>query len=94
MIFPHYESLPIIPSRAASTELIKYGLDLYDVLEILENGYDCSKSKRAKKTIEKCLDHKKKTHKVVAVKVHYYSLDTEAWLITHVGITSKRRMKK
>jgi len=43
------------PSKHAVYELISLGYDLYDILKILEEGYDCRKGKRAKKTYEKCI---------------------------------------
>ena len=48
MIYPLYRKLPLIPTRAAMNELFDNNLDLYTVLDILENGYDCPKSKREK----------------------------------------------
>ena len=33
-------------SNAAYRELFKHNMDLFDVLDILENGYDCERSKR------------------------------------------------
>ena len=68
---------------------------LRDILDILEQGYDCAKSKRKKGTIERCLDRKKITMRVVIVRAYNYSLDSEAWVIIHVGITSKlKRVRK
>ena len=81
----------MIPSRSASDEMIKHGLTLDDIIEILSDGYDCSSSKRKKNTIEKCLDKKGKTRKAVIVQTFNYSFDAEVWLVTHLGITSKRR---
>ena len=56
------------------------------VLDILENGYDCQRSKRKKGTIERCKKAGKKIHKVVVVDSPQYWDDTEVWLITHVGV--------
>jgi hypothetical protein len=47
-IYPLYEGLPLVPTRAAITEMYKEAFDGYDVLSILENGYDCQKGKRSK----------------------------------------------
>ncbi len=76
-------------------ELYDCNLMLRDILDILEQGYDCAKSKRKKGIIERCLDRKRKTTKVVIVKAYNYSLDSEAWVLIHVGvITRPRRVKK
>ena len=47
MIYPFFKGLPLIPTRAAMNELYDNNMDLYTVLNVLENGYDCSKSKRS-----------------------------------------------
>ncbi len=95
MIYPLYEGLPLVPSRSVANELYNCDLMLRDILEVLEQGYDCAKSKRKKGTIERCLDRKKKTMRVVIVRAYNYSLDSEAWVIIHVGVTSKpKKVKK
>lgn len=58
----------LVPTKSAYYEMIDLRLDLYDVLEVLERGRDCERSKRAKGTVEKCLRRKKKTYKVVAAE--------------------------
>ena len=93
-MYPIIHCCPLILTRAAINELYRYGLDLFDVLDILEYGYDCSKQKRAKEIIEKCKDIKQKTIKVVIAKLFNFSLNCEVWVITHVGITSKLKVKK
>ena len=88
-MYPYYKDRQLFPTRAAMNELFKYGYDLFDVIEILENGYDCHKSPRSKDTIEKCFDKKGKTIRVVIAKSFNYSLNLEVWIITHFGITKK-----
>ena len=92
MIYPYFQGLPLIPTRSAAIELYNYGLRLYDILEVLEHGYDCPKSKRAKGIIERCLDHKRKTTKAVIARSYNYSLDSEVWVVIHVGITIKPKL--
>ena len=95
MIYPFFKGLQLIPSRAAMTELYDNNIDLHDVLDVLENGYDCSKSQRSKEIIERCVDVKRKTIRIVVAKSFNYSLDSEVWVVTHVGITTKpKRMRK
>lgn len=85
-MFPEWGGKELKPSGAAFRELLKHNMDLYDVLDILENGYDCQRSKREKGTIEKCMKKGKKIRKVVVVDSLQYYDDTEVWLITHIGV--------
>ena len=91
MIYPLYKGLPLVPSGSVTNELYKCNLSLRDIRDVLEQGYDCAKSKRKKGIIERCLDRKKKTTRVVILKAYNYSLDSEVWVVIHVGITSKPR---
>jgi hypothetical protein len=61
-IYPTWKKHPLIPTLSATRELLKLNMDLYDVLEILENGYDCAKSKRKHEVLERCneLPHRKR----------------------------------
>ena len=92
MLFPLFESKPLIPSRTAMNELMKCNITLSDAAEMLEEGFNCSRSKRKKGTIEKCRIEGKKTIKVVAVKSFNYSLNTECWLLIHVGIFGRKNL--
>lgn len=64
--------------------MAELGLDLYDVKEILENGFDCPRSKRRKGIEEKCIKKKGKTIKVVVEKMTSKS-GILYWRIRHVG---------
>ena len=86
-----YKGLEILITDAAMRELFKHGCDDLDILEILKEGYDCSRSKRAKNIIEKCIDIKKKTMKVVVAQSYNHALKEEVWVVTHFGITTKRK---
>jgi len=85
-ISPKFKGLPVIPSAAADKELAKFNLLLSDAARVLEKGFDCSRSKRKKGVLEKCVKKGKKTLKVVSVKSYNYSLETECWLLIHVGV--------
>ena len=85
-MFPEWEGKELKPSGSAFGELLKHNMDLYDVLDILENGYDCQRSRRKKGTIERCKRTGKKILKVVVVDSLQYFDNTEVWLITHVGV--------
>ena len=93
MIGPKYRGLYILASRSAMYEFARYGVSTHVVAEILEYGYDCERSRRAKGTIERCLDVGRKTLKAVVVRKYFPHLDNDAWLITHVGLISRRRSR-
>ena len=76
------------------TEFYNENLDLYVALDVLERGYDCPRGRRSKGIIERCLDKGRKTIRVVVAKSFNFSPDSEVWAITHVGITSKPRVRK
>lgn len=84
-VYPKFKGKPVIPSRAGANELVQEGMSLAEVVEILENGFDCPRSKRAKGVIEKCVRKGKKTLKVVVAESYNYSLGTDCWLLIHVG---------
>ncbi len=85
-IYPKFKGLILIPSAAADKELAKFGLLLSETVQVLEEGFDCSRSKRKKNVIEKCVRKGKKKLKVVVVKSYNFSLETECWLLIHTGI--------
>ncbi|MBU2100313.1 hypothetical protein KKG83_08135 [Candidatus Micrarchaeota archaeon] len=85
-IYPKYKGLILIPSSSADKELAKYGLLLSEIIEVLEQGFDCNRSKRKKDTLEKCVRKGKKQLKAVIVKSYNFSLEEECWLLIHVGI--------
>lgn len=94
---PTYEDLPVITVQTRKgqknviDELIKYGMDLDDVVEVLKEGYDCSRSKRRKGVLEKCINRRNKTVKVV-VQRGFIELDgQECWELIHVGKFTRRR---
>ncbi|MDP6156301.1 MAG: hypothetical protein QGH39_02380 [Candidatus Thermoplasmatota archaeon] len=73
------------PTIHAYYEIADLGFDLYDVLSILEMGYECSKGRRASGTIERCIKKGKKEYRVVVVESYSYDLKEEVWIIKHVG---------
>jgi len=84
--YPKYLGLPIIPTAAANKELAKLNLLLSDMAVILEEGYECARSKRKKNVLERCVRKNKKTLKAVVVKSYNHSMETECWLLIHTGI--------
>lgn len=83
LMLAQWQGRQLVPTKSAYYEMIGLRFDLYDVLDILERGRDCERSKRAKGTVEKCLRRKGKTYNVVAVESTY--LGGPAWRIIHVG---------
>lgn len=91
-----FNGIPIkTATHDAFIELEKFGLDFFDVKEVLENGFDCARSKRKEEIVEKCIRRgKKKILKVVVEKMTSCS-GKEYWRIRHVGMFSfkKKRFK-
>ncbi|MBU4032489.1 MAG: hypothetical protein KKH41_04475 [Candidatus Thermoplasmatota archaeon] len=70
--------------------MFDYDLRMDDIPEILEEGFDCSRSKRKKNTFERCVQRGKRIIKVVVV-------DTgEHLVLTHVGTftASKKKLQQ
>ncbi len=91
MIKPTYKEFPLIPTKSAMKELFDLGMDLFTVADVLDQGYDCHRSKRKTGTLERCIDKGGKTVNVVVVQSYDHSLQTEVWAITHVGMFTKRK---
>jgi len=97
---PTYQSLPIIPVQTRKgqknviDELAKYCMDLDDVAEILNEGYDCSRSDRRKGVLEKCINRGNKTIKVVVQRGYVEFDDKKCWELIHVGKFTRRQRQK
>ncbi|PJB22423.1 MAG: hypothetical protein CO114_00115 [Euryarchaeota archaeon CG_4_9_14_3_um_filter_38_12] len=92
-VYPKYNGKPVIPdhTRGVLEELEHERLDLDDVVEILETGFDCQSGKRKKEIVEKCTQKKDKIIKIVAEDIEDY------WLLRHVGsfkIARKKRKRR
>jgi hypothetical protein len=73
----------IRPSKSATREMIEFGMDLNDVVEMLDTGKDGEN--RDKNTIEKYIMDGRKKITVVAVLTFAYDIQDEIWLIKHLG---------
>lgn len=84
-----YNKKPVILDYRSGvlSELEEESLDLDDVVEILEVGFDCSSSKRKETIIEKCLQKKDRIIKIVVLETNEY------WLLRHVGSFKLSRKK-
>jgi len=92
-----YRGLRIEPTLSATRELMREGKDLYDVLKILEDGYDCSTSKRKPNIIERCLRKGNKEYKAVLAQteVTYPDRYTEKVLrLIHFGKTTFKKERR
>ncbi len=82
--------LQLKATKSAYHELEELGMDLADVADILENGYDCPASKRREGTFEKCINWYDKTIKVVVIKAYNDDLKVWVWVVLHIGIFGRR----
>ena len=83
--YPLFEEKPLIPTKDAQREMDELELDLWRIKEVLEQGYECSRSKRSQQIVEKCFYRKNKEIRVVAALVKFKG--GEFWRIIHVGKT-------
>ncbi len=92
--YPTYKGLPLIPVQSKRggknvlEELAKLNLDLFDVAEVLEDGYE-SHRKRKEDVIERYLDKGDKTVEAVIQKSNCF--EQEVWEVIHVGIFTKKK---
>lgn len=83
--FPKYQNKELKATKDAAEELTQCNHDLWDAVEILEGGYDCSSSKRKKNIVERCLTKGDEVYKAVAADCGHY------WLLIHFGKFSYKR---
>ena len=84
-----YKGIRIAISGSAMRELMQEGKTIYDVVEILERGYDAPR-KRKSGTIEKWHDKGNKTYNAVIVKDYHEILKEDCWVLTHFGKFTRR----
>jgi hypothetical protein len=89
-MYPKYKGYEIKPTRTADKEMAHLKIYLDDVLTILEEGKDASRSKRKSGTIEKALRIRGRMIKVVAVESITCWSNEIVWVIIHVGETRER----
>ena len=94
MIYPKYRRKMLLPTRSAYIELEKLSLDLFNVQEVLEDGYDCHRSKREKGKIEKCLKTGKKAIRIVIAEGDFQYPDGKVVKVYWVIHASKETFKK
>ena len=85
-VFPRYQGNDIRVTKEAAEELWQLKQDLWNVLEIIEEGYDCSSSRRKENILEKCARKGNDVYKAVVADCGEYML------LIHFGkFTYKRR---
>ena len=92
-----YQGLRIESTLSASRELAEEGKDLHDVLKILEEGYDCSASKRGQNIVERCVKKGDKQYKVVLAQTEATYPDgyiEKVWRIIHFGKSSYKKERR
>lgn len=94
-IYPKYRKRAIVPTRSAYNELKDLRMNLFDALDVLENGYDCSRSKRSKGKIERCLRLNNHVTRVVVAEGQFVYPDggiKEVYWLIHISVeTYKKR---
>jgi len=83
-----YRNLRLAPSRHALNELLKLGLCLEDCKNILEQGYDAPRKRKAG-TVEKWFDKGKSTVNIVIKRDYDNQMKEECWVIIHLGMFKK-----
>jgi hypothetical protein len=93
-----YKDLRIEVTLAAGRESVSENIDLNDVVEILENGYDCGTGKRKEGRGERCFRRGNKVFKAVVVQTSVMypdSFQEDVWRLIHVGkFTYSRKHKQ
>lgn len=56
----------------------------------LSPAMTAARSRRKENVVEKCVDAKNKTLKVVDAKSYNYDMESDVWVITHVGRFTRR----
>jgi hypothetical protein len=90
MFIEKYKGLRIAVTDSAMRELMKEEKTLYDIVEILEKGYDAPR-KRKKGTIEKWFDKGNKTFNAVIVKDYDEMMKENCWALIHFGKFTRRK---
>ena len=88
-----YKGLRISVSNPAMIELMKEEKTVYDVVEILDEGYNAPR-KRKEGKIEKWLDKGNKTFNVVIAKDYDEILKENCWVLIHFGKFTRKQHQK
>ncbi len=87
----YFQGIPVKTfTSKALLELEEHGFDLFDVVEFLENGFDCERSTRKSNIFEKCVVRGKKVVKIVIEKLESKNLNNY-WSVRHIGVFISRK---
>lgn len=87
---PSYKGVPVIATNEGDQELTRLGLTLWDVVEILKDGYDCGTGSRAQDVFEKCLRIDGKEIKLVGAYTEWEPYTQgPAWRFWHIKETGR-----
>lgn len=89
-MYPKFQGIQVKPSLTADREMVDLKIYLDDVIKVLEQGQDTSRSKRKSGTIEKTHRIRGKMIKVVTVESITRWNNEKVWLIIHVGETREK----
>ncbi|MBI4155405.1 hypothetical protein HY498_04965 [Candidatus Woesearchaeota archaeon] len=84
-IFPRYQNKELKATKNSAEELWQLKKDLWDVLKILEKGYECSASRRKPNILEKCIQKGNIIFKAVVADCEDY------FLLIHFGKFTRRK---
>ena len=76
-----YKGYKIEVSRSACSEMLKEDLDIYDIIQVLEKGFEPQKRKDV--IIERCLVRGRKVVKAVVALNH--RKEETYWTLIHAG---------
>ncbi|MBI4981378.1 hypothetical protein HZC30_07550 [Candidatus Woesearchaeota archaeon] len=85
-----FQGLRIAVSLSAARELAREEKTMYDVLEILDVGYNAPR-KRKEGTLEKWLDKRDKTYNAVIARDYDDFMKEEVWVLIHFGKFTKHK---
>ena len=89
MFIERYKGLKIVITNSAMVELMNEGKTLYDVVDILEEGYDAPRQRKVD-IIEKWLDKGDKTFNAVIAKDYDDIMKEDCWVLIHFGKFTRR----
>ena len=86
----YHKGLPVKITRRANDEMTHHGMSMADVIMVLDEGSEQSRSRRKRGTIERVMRIKGRSMKVVAVESFSHWSDEKVLLVIHVGDTRER----
>ncbi|MBI2142776.1 hypothetical protein HYU20_00325 [Candidatus Woesearchaeota archaeon] len=80
-----WKGKPLIPTKKSLDEMSRHNVDMYKAKEILEEGFDCARSKRKSNIDERGVRRSGKIVKVVVADTGSY------YKIIHVGEFTEKK---